>query len=116
MKRNQVLIATLFFCLQCLVFFSVFRNSLFDIEGLGLIVGSFPNFIGSVAVCLGISIAEGRISYSIFCGVVGVTLYEFLQLFIASRTFDYFDILASVLAGVVVFLFGIVFDKKFPSC
>lgn len=55
-------------------------------------------------------------SYSIFYGVVGVTLYEFLQLFIASRTFDYFDILASVLAGVVVFLLGIVFGKKFPSC
>ncbi|MBB6520346.1 hypothetical protein [Pseudoteredinibacter isoporae] len=80
-----------------------------------MIVGSFPNFIGGVVVCLSISIFEGRVSYSIFYGVLGGVLYEILQLLITSRTFDYFDILASVLAGVVVFLFGIVFDKTFPS-
>jgi glycopeptide antibiotics resistance protein len=72
------------------------------------IAGSLPNFLSPLIFAFAMAVLKfpvtnkqaGRFIISI---VIGLILYEFVQLFMAQQVFDVFDIAATILGGVLAF-------------
>lgn len=74
-----------------------------EIEILRVILGSAPNFLSVFFISLIIGVvSKKKIEYPILY-TIGLVLYEFVQIYIPDRTFDFFDIVASVL-GLLFYL------------
>ncbi len=87
-----------------------FRAFLFRTWGKhSIIAGSLPNFVAVILIALASKVIKGDkpgnspLKMSLMA-VLAMVFYEGAQLFIQGRTFDWFDVLASVLGGVFVYL------------
>jgi len=73
-----------------------------------ILVGSLPNFIAVILITLIFNVIKSGkkdatpIKMSLM-GVAVMVFYEFVQPCIQGRTFDWFDIVASLLGGLFVF-------------
>lgn len=87
-------------------------------EGAEVQLSFYHNLPNTNAVLLCSSllgIASGKVEARDVAGVgIGLIIYEFMQLFIAERTFDVTDILFTVL-GVGIFIGAIHWLKKFRT-
>jgi glycopeptide antibiotics resistance protein len=86
------------------------RRWLFHHPGVGsLVAGSLPNFLAVVVLGFGVAMlkpaaTERETLRSVVTIVLGLTLYEFAQIWMPHQVFDWNDIAASVLGGIFVWL------------
>lgn len=81
------------------------------LENIYFILGSSPNFFTVFFSCLVISIiSTNGLSYSIGY-LIGVVIYEFMQIYMPERTFDILDIVFSILGFLVFYLIFKLFSK-----
>jgi hypothetical protein len=75
--------------------------------------GFAPNFIYTIGICLFASffVKRGQIKAMVFVAI-GVLVYEAEQ-FWTSRTFDYLDILATIIGlGAAIFIYKLITSEK----
>lgn len=95
----------------------VFRSYLYrECGSCSVIAGSIPNFVAVIFFSLVYKISkDGKPDASpIKMSLMGTGImifYEFIQLLIQGRTFDWLDILASILGGLSVFIFLFIIDR-----
>ncbi|KFC19512.1 VanZ family protein [Chryseobacterium sp. FH1] len=88
---------------------SFYRTVLFQIYGFdSVIVGCLPNFTAVLLISLIFNLAKKskKDSNPLKVSVMGtgtMVFYELIQTFIQGRTFDWFDIFASLIGGVFVY-------------
>lgn len=97
---------------------SFYRTFLFQRFGSdSIIVGSLPNFTAVVLMSLIYNLVKRgkRDNSPLKMSVMGtgtMVFYELIQTFIQGRTFDWFDILASVIGGVFVYIILLMARQK----
>jgi len=86
-----------------------FRAFLFKKYGIGsVLIGSLPNFIAVVLITLIFNIIkngkkDATPTKMSLMGTLVMVLYESIQPFIQGRTFDWVDIVASIVGGFFVY-------------
>jgi len=86
-----------------------YRTVLFERYGLdSIVVGSLPNFITVVLISLIFNLIksdkkDGTPLKMSAMGTAAMVFYEFIQTFIQGRTFDWNDVIASLLGGLFVY-------------
>lgn len=87
-----------------------YRAFLFKKYGIdSILIGCLPNFIAVVLISLifyliKISKKDTTPMKMSIMGTVTMIFYEFTQTFIQGRTFDWFDIFASLIGGLFVYI------------
>lgn len=95
-----------------------YRTLLFQRFGSdSIIVGSLPNFTAVVLMSLIYNLVKRgkRDNSPLKMSIMGtgtMVFYELIQTFIQGRTFDWFDILASVIGGVFVYIILLMARQK----
>lgn len=112
-SKSVLLYLSLFFGLIGVLIKVIYRPWIINnsINDLG-ISGFAPNFIYTTGICLFASfiVKKGHINTMIFCSL-GVLAYETEQI-LTSRTFDYHDILATIIGLVfAIFIFKVISRK-----
>jgi len=96
-----------------------FRAYLFKHYGHdSILAGSITNFIAVVLITLIYTVIKGENESSLKMSSMGcciMVLYELAQPLIAGRTFDVFDIVASLMGGLFVFCLLTIVDHYFKS-
>ncbi|RZK39517.1 MAG: hypothetical protein EOO90_18605 [Pedobacter sp.] len=87
-----------------------YRSMLFKRYGSdSIFVGCFPNFIAVVLISLIFNLVKNGKKDSTplkisLMGTATMVFYEFIQPFIQGRTFDWLDVVASLIGGLFVYI------------
>ncbi|WP_293305771.1 hypothetical protein [Pedobacter sp. UBA5917] len=104
-KAHIVLLILTFVATACMEL--GFRKYLFNHLGNhSILAGSIPNFMAVVLATLIYVVLKGENENPLKLSAIGssmMVLYEFVQPLIQGRTFDVFDIAASLMGGLFVF-------------
>ena len=100
----------------CFALNAFFRKDLIGInEILDIILGSLPNFIAVFVIAIYFSYQKkvvGIYKYLIILTVTSLlVLEEYFPTFTGNKTFDYYDILASVLAGFFAIILTVYYSS-----
>jgi VanZ family protein len=121
MTRKQVHLLLLFLIVAFILTMELgFRSYLFKQGGaLATIAGSLPNFVAviffSVVFVLRKDGEKGSTTFKMVAlAVVAMVLYELVQPWLPGRVFDLFDIAASILAGICIYLLLLAVDHLKP--
>jgi len=101
----------------CFALNAIFRKHLKgNNEILDIILGSLPNFVAVLVISLIISDQKkvvGIYKYIIILAVTSLLMVEeFFPTFTGNKIFDIYDILASVLAGLIAIILTLYYNSK----
>jgi hypothetical protein len=108
-KKLLIIYLTIVFAFEVVMVLG-FRSILFEKFGNNsIVVGCLPNFLAVILISLIFNLIKlsnkdaTPIKISLL-GTITMTFYEFTQVFIEGRTFDYMDVFASILGGLCVYM------------
>ena len=107
-----------FVLIVCFALNAIFRKHLTGkYEILDIVLGSLPNFIAVFVISIILSDQKKVVGIYKYIIILTVTfllvLEEFFPTFTGNKVFDLFDILASVLGGVIAIILTLFYSSKY---